>query len=91
VISVYTHGVGIPIWFECLDNEGGNSDSDDRAYVLLSCIKHMGKERIKCIIGDCELGQTHQKKKLDLSGYETPHRRNIFKDTRPSSFGTLFT
>jgi Transposase DDE domain len=54
VISVYTHGVGIPIWFECLDNEGGNSDSDDRAYVLLSCIKYIGKERIKCIIGDCE-------------------------------------
>jgi hypothetical protein len=54
VISVYTHGVGIPIWFECLNNEGGNSDSDDRAYVLLSCIKYIGKERIKCIIGDCE-------------------------------------
>lgn len=54
VLSVYTHGVGIPIWFECLDNEGGNSDCDDRTYVLLSCIQYIGKERIKCIIGDCE-------------------------------------
>lgn len=54
VLSVYTHGVGIPIWFECLDNEGGNSDCDDRAYVLLSCIKYIGKERIKCVIGDSE-------------------------------------
>ena len=54
VLSIYLHGVGFPIWFECLDNEGGNSDADDRAYVLLSCIKYIGKERIKCVIGDSE-------------------------------------
>lgn len=54
VISAYTHGVGIPIWFECLDNKGGNSSTDDRIYVLLKCIEGLGKERIKCIMGDCE-------------------------------------
>lgn len=54
VVSVYVHGVGIPIWFECLDNNGGNSNTDDRAYVLLCCIKYLGLSRIKCVIGDCE-------------------------------------
>ena len=54
VVSVYIHGVGIPIWFECLDNNGGNSNTDDRAYVLLCCIKYLGLSRIKCVIGDCE-------------------------------------
>jgi Transposase DDE domain len=54
VVSVYVHGVGIPIWFECLDNKGGNSNSDDRAYVLLCCIKYLGISRIKCVIGDSE-------------------------------------
>ena len=54
VLSIYVHGVGFPIWFECLDNEGGNSDADDRAYILLSCIKFLGKSRIKCVIGDSE-------------------------------------
>jgi Transposase DDE domain len=54
VLSIYTHGVGFPIWFECLDNNGGNSCSDDRIYVILSCMKYLGKDRIKAIIGDCE-------------------------------------
>lgn len=54
VLSIYTHGVGFPIWFECLDNDGGNSSADDRIYVLLCCIQYLGKDRIKAIIGDCE-------------------------------------
>jgi Transposase DDE domain len=54
VVSVYCHGIGFPIWFECLDNNGGNSDTDDRAYVVLACVAGLGKERIKCIVGDCE-------------------------------------
>ena len=54
VVSIYTHGIGIPVWFECLDNEGGASEADDRMYLLLNCIKFFGKARIKCVIGDCE-------------------------------------
>jgi hypothetical protein len=54
VVTAYTHGVGIPLWFECLDNKGGNSDSDDRIYVILCLLKQLDKKRIKCVIGDCE-------------------------------------
>ena len=43
VVTVYTHGIGFPIWFECLDNNGGNSCTDDRMYVLDCCIKYLGK------------------------------------------------
>jgi hypothetical protein len=54
VVSIYTHGIGFPIWFECLDNDGGNSCTDDRMYVIECCIKYLGKQRIKAVIGDCE-------------------------------------
>lgn len=54
VVTAYTHGVGIPLWFECLDNKGGNSDSDDRIYVILCLLGVLDKKRIKCILGDCE-------------------------------------
>lgn len=58
VVTLYTHGIGIPIWFECLDNEGGNSSTDDRMYVMMCCIDMLGKKRIKSISGDCEfIGQ----------------------------------
>jgi Transposase DDE domain len=54
VLTAYSHGVGIPIWFEVLDNEGGNSHSDDRMYVMMKLIDMIGKERICCVIADCE-------------------------------------
>ena len=54
VVSVFSHGVGVPIWFELLDNEGGNSDTDDRIRVLKQCVKILGKDRIAAIIGDRE-------------------------------------
>jgi transposase len=54
VLTAYTHGIGIPIWFEILDNNGGNSHSDDRIYVMLELLKVLGKERIACVIADCE-------------------------------------
>ena len=54
VVSVYTHGIGVPIWFECLDNNGGNSSADDKMYVVLKCIEILGKSRIKSIAGDSE-------------------------------------
>ena len=54
VLTAYTHGIGIPIWFEVLDNEGGNSHSDDRIYVMMKLLEVLGKERIACVIADCE-------------------------------------
>jgi Transposase DDE domain len=54
VLTAYTHGVGIPIWFEVLDNDGGNSHSDDRIYVMMKLLEILGKERIDCVIADCE-------------------------------------
>jgi hypothetical protein len=54
VVTAYSHGVGVPIWFEVLENNGGNSDADDKEYMLLKCIEILGKSRIKCVIGDSE-------------------------------------
>lgn len=57
-MSVYSHGIGIPIWFECLENSGGNSDADDRSYILLKCLDYIDKSRIKAVLGDSEfIGQ----------------------------------
>jgi hypothetical protein len=54
VVSVYSHGIGIPIWFEVLDSNGGNSSCEDRMYVLLKCIEILGKDQIHSIIADSE-------------------------------------
>lgn len=58
VVTAYTHGIGIPIWFEVLDNQGGNSCTEDRMYIMLELLSVLGKERIACMIADCEfIGQ----------------------------------
>jgi hypothetical protein len=54
VLTAYSHGIGIPIWFEVLDNDGGNSHSDDRIYVIMKLLELLGKERVACVIADCE-------------------------------------
>ena len=54
VVTAYSHGVGVPIWFEFLTNNGGCSDADDKCYMLLKCIELLGKSRIKSVIGDSE-------------------------------------
>lgn len=53
-VTAYTHGVGIPIWFECVAPNGGCSDEDDKIYMLMKCVELLGKTRIKCVIGDSE-------------------------------------
>jgi hypothetical protein len=53
-VTIYSHGVGIPIWFECVAPNGGCSDADDKQYVIMRCIELIGKDRIKCVIGDSE-------------------------------------
>jgi hypothetical protein len=82
VLTAYTHGIGFPLWFECLDNGGGNSCTDDRMYVLECCIKYLGKKRIKSIIGDCEfIGAEWVKYLLDL-------KINFFLDIRSNQYFT---
>ena len=82
VVTVYTHGIGFPIWFECLDNNGGNSCTDDRMYVLDCCIKYLGKDRIKSVIGDCEfIGEEWIKYLLHL-------KINFFLDLRSNQYFT---
>ena len=82
VVTVYTHGIGFPIWFECLDNNGGNSCTDDRMYVLECCIKYLGKDRIKSVIGDCEfIGEEWIKYLLHL-------KINFFLDLRSNQYFT---
>lgn len=53
-ITAYSQGVGLPIYFEMLDNKSGNSSTQDRCDLLKKCIALLGKERIDCIIGDRE-------------------------------------
>jgi Transposase DDE domain len=82
VVSLYTHGIGFPIWFECLDNNGGNSCTDDRIYVLECCIKYLGKSRIKAVLGDCEfIGEEWVKYLLDL-------KITFFLDLRSNQYFT---
>jgi hypothetical protein len=54
VVTLYSHGVGLPLWFETLENDGGNSHTDDRMYVILKVLELIGRKRIAAIIGDRE-------------------------------------
>lgn len=53
-VTAYCRGVGIPIYFELLDNKSGNSSTQDRSNLLEKCIALLGTERIECVIGDRE-------------------------------------
>jgi len=44
----------IPLYWELLDNNSGNSSTQDRKDLLELCIKILGKERIGYIVGDRE-------------------------------------
>lgn len=54
VISVYFNGVGLPLYWELLDNQSGNSSATARIDLLKKCIKIIGKNRILRIVGDRE-------------------------------------
>lgn len=54
VLTAYSHGVGIPVWFECVNENGGCCDVDDKRYMILKCLEIVGQERIKCLIADSE-------------------------------------
>lgn len=54
VLTAYSHGVGVPIWFESVNENGGCCDVDDKIYMILSCLELVDKSRIKCLIADSE-------------------------------------
>ncbi|MBB6005761.1 transposase, partial [Arcicella rosea] len=59
LMIVAQHGsVGIPLYWELLENKSGNSNCQNRQDLLLKLIKVIGVKRIKVIIGDREfIGQ----------------------------------
>jgi hypothetical protein len=58
-VTAHSHGVGVPVWFECVAPKGGCCDADDKQYVIMKCVELIGKSRIKCVIGDSEfIGET---------------------------------
>jgi len=53
-VTVWVKGVGVPIWFELLDNKGGNSNQAKRIDFLEKLISLFGVKKIKCLYGDRE-------------------------------------
>jgi len=63
--------MGVPLYFEMLDNKSGNSNWKDRISILKKVIKIVGKERISCLVMDREfIGQKWliwlKKEKIDF-------------------------
>jgi hypothetical protein len=80
VLTAYSHGIGIPLWFEILDNQGGNSHSDDRIYVMMKLVELIGKKRICCIIADCEfIGQ-------EWIGWLVQEKIHFYLDVRTNQY-----
>jgi hypothetical protein len=52
-LTVYSHGVGLPILFEMLDKQG-NSNAQERIDLLAQFVAMFGKERILSLTGDRE-------------------------------------
>jgi hypothetical protein len=46
--------VQVPLYWELLDNQSGNSSTSDRQALLAKCIRLLGKERIGILIADRE-------------------------------------
>jgi len=44
----------MPLYWELLDNRGGNSNAADRIALLPVCVKRLGKERSGLVLGDRE-------------------------------------
>lgn len=53
-IAVCIGKMGVPLYFEILDNKSGNSNSEDRKELLSKLITAIGKERISLIVMDRE-------------------------------------
>lgn len=51
MVTACCQGVGLPLYFELLDNEGGNSQTSDREKLLTDCLWLL-EGRIACLLGD---------------------------------------
>ncbi|MFN4145319.1 MAG: IS4 family transposase [Runella sp.] len=54
MIVAKSGSIGIPLYWELLDNNSGNSCCPDRCHLLEKLIQVIGKERIGAIVGDRE-------------------------------------
>lgn len=54
MIVAKNEAVGVPLYWELLDNNSGNSNCQDRCDLLNKLIKVIGKQRIGVIVGDRE-------------------------------------
>ena len=58
MVTACCQGVGLPLYFEMLDNEGGNTQTKDWEKVLANCLWLL-EGRIACLLGDREfIGDT---------------------------------
>lgn len=54
MLTAYSHGVGIPIWWHLLDNNSGNSSTGDRVKLVEEVVTMLGANRIGSLCGDRE-------------------------------------
>jgi hypothetical protein len=54
MIVAKNDSIGIPLYWDLLDNKSGNSNSENRIQLLIKVIDALGKDRIRLIVGDRE-------------------------------------
>lgn len=54
MLTAYSEGVGLPLWWLLLDNNSGNSNSQDRIKLLTEVVRMLGVERIGSLCADRE-------------------------------------
>jgi hypothetical protein len=54
MITAYFNGIGLPLYWQLLENKGGNSATQQRIDLIEKCIDLLGVDRIKCLIADRE-------------------------------------
>lgn len=60
--------IGIPLYWDLLDNKSGNSNWNDRCELLEKIVNVIGKDRINIIVGDREFVGINWIKYLKISG-----------------------
>lgn len=54
MLTAYSEGVGLPLWWCLLDNNSGNSNTQDRIKLLTQVVTMLGPERIGSLCADRE-------------------------------------
>jgi len=84
-VVVVVGKMGIPVYYELLDNHKGNSKVEERISVLKSVIEVIGIERISCLVMDREfIGQSSlswlQRNKVNFVVRVPKHHQVILQD-----------